>query len=710
MQLSFEDKRAEELAPEELSETQAKEELARLAKEIHHHDVLYHQKDAPKISDAKYDSLRQRNEAIEKQFPQLVRKDSPSLRVGAAPQEKFSKITHSIPMLSLGNAFSKEDIEEFITRIRRFLGLDEQECIPLFCEPKIDGLSVSLRYENGKLKHAATRGDGEVGEDITANVKTIATIPLEIKSPDVPEVLEVRGEVYMSHHDFETLNKQREKDGEALFANPRNAAAGSLRQLDSSITAKRRLQYFVYGFGELSRALSETQQGSLETLESFDFTTNPLSEIVQSVEELFQFYERLYEKRPTLAYDIDGIVYKVNRLDWQKRLGFVARCPRWAIAHKFPAEQAKTRLEKITIQVGRTGVLTPVAELTPITVGGVVVSRATLHNRDEIERKDIREGDLVVIQRAGDVIPQVVAVDMEKRPKESEPYVFPDHCPVCGSMAKQEGDDVAVRCTGGLTCNAQVVERLKHFVSRVAFDIEGLGAKQIESFYNDGMIRSPVDIFLLEKRDKEAPLVSIAHREGWGSKSAQNLFDSINNRRIIGLDRFIYALGIRHVGQNMAKLLAYNYQTFDRWYHSMQQAASGEGEAYEELIAIDGVGGKVAETIADFFLEAHNIEVITKLVEQLTIQSVEKKQVSSALSGKTVVFTGTLTQMTRNEAKATAESLGMKVSGSVSKKTDYVVAGEAAGSKLKKAKELEVQVLSEEQWLTMLSSINESNG
>lgn len=686
---------------ESLSEDEAKQELLRLANEISHHDELYHQKDSPEITDSEYDKLRLRNEAIEKLFPHIVRDDSPSNKVGSAPQSKFNKITHSIPMLSLGNAFSENDISEFIGRIKRFLGLKEIEKVELFCEPKIDGLSVSLRYEKGVLVSAATRGDGNIGEDITLNIKTIESIPKFLDKDFAPEILEIRGEVYMSHEDFEKLNNKREESGDTLFANPRNAAAGSLRQLDSKVTASRNLKYFAYGFGDISVPIAESQSSFIDVIGELGFVINPLSKCVSSIKEILEYYQHIYEKRPSLTYDIDGIVYKVNRFDWQKRLGFVARSPRWAIAHKFPAEQAKTMLEKITIQVGRTGVLTPVAELVPINVGGVIVSRATLHNIEEIIRKDIREGDFVVIQRAGDVIPQVVSVDVSKRDNNSVEYKFPEHCPVCGSAAKKEGDDVAIRCTGGLNCGAQSIERLKHFVSRNAFDIEGLGSKQIESFLEDGIISSPVDIFTLEEREKASDLVSLANREGWGKKSLEKLFEAINNRRNIDLDRFIYALGIRHIGSNTAKLLAYRYQSFDNWYQSMRDAGDIDSAAYEELISIDGIGKKVAETINDFFTEPHNIEIVEKLHSFLTINDVKQKVSDSPLFGKIIVFTGTLEKITRSEAKASAESLGMKVSGSVSKKTDYVVAGEAAGSKLKKANELGVKVLTEDEWIDL---------
>lgn len=702
----FDYNNSENLAVEALSPEQAKDELARLAKEIARHDKLYHGEDAPQISDAAYDALRQRNEAIEQRFPELVREDSPSNKVGAAVSEKFEKVTHAAPMLSLANAFSAEDLEDFFERIRRFLGLDDDEAIEVLCEPKIDGLSFTARYEKGVFVQGATRGDGAVGEDITRNLKTIPTLPDKIEG-EVPDVLEVRGEVYMAHEDFAALNREQEQRGKAPFANPRNAAAGSLRQLDASITASRNLRYFVYGLGEVSEAVADLQSGINQAFANWGFSTNPLTQSHSGVEAIMAYYEDLYAKRPDLDYDIDGIVYKVNRLDWQHRLGNVSRSPRWAIAHKFPAQQAKTVLEKITIQVGRTGALTPVAELTPITVGGVVVSRATLHNQDEIGRKDIREGDTVVIQRAGDVIPQVVAVDLAKRPKDSKPYVFPDHCPVCEARAVREAGEAATRCSGGLTCPAQAVERLKHFVSRDAFDIEGLRDRKVESFYNDGLIKVPADIFYLQERDRQDPLKSLANRKGWKKKSAENLFDAINDKRTLGLDRFIYALGIRFVGHTTAKMLAARYMSFEHWRAAMLEAvqscdADGPGGAYEELLSIDGIGQKVARALVTFFAEEHNVAAVDELGRLLDITDVAAVVSDSPVAGKTVVFTGTLSKITRAEAKAQAEVLGAKVSGSVSAKTDYVVAGEAAGSKLKKANELGVKVLSEDEWLALV--------
>ncbi len=677
-----------------LSSKQAKVELKKLAKKIAEHDKLYHGEDEPRISDSEYDSLRHKNEEIEAQFPHLIRADSPSKKVGFAVSGKFSKVTHKVPMLSLANAFSREDIEDFYDKIRRFLGLDEQEEIVVFAEPKIDGLSFSARYENGVFVQGATRGDGAVGEDITANLATFLPQKLE---GDFPEILEVRGEVYMSHADFKNLNINQEAIGAKIFANPRNAAAGSLRQLDSSITASRNLRYFVYGMGEISDNSTKSQSNINIYFKSLGLITNPLVQELRSVDQIFEYYNNLYAKRPDLEYDIDGIVYKINRRDWQERLGFISRSPRWAIAHKFPAEQAKTLLEKIDIQVGRTGALTPVAHLTPINVGGVIVSRATLHNEDEIRRKDIREGDIVVVQRAGDVIPQIVAVDLAKRPVKSKEFAFPDRCPICDSHAVREEGEVAKRCSGGLVCRAQAVEQLKHFVSKSAFDIDGLGQKQIETFWKDRLIAKPADIFYLEERDEKDPLKSLAHREGWGKKSVDKLFQAINERRNIGLDRFIYALGIRYIGSGTAKLLARNYGSFDGWFESMK------GDDYENLLAIDGVGGKVADEITRFFEEKHNVEAIKELSGLLNIKDVEAPQSKSLISGKTVVFTGSLAKITRAEAKARAESLGAKVSGSVSARTDYVVAGESAGSKLKKANELGVTTMNEDEWLEFIS-------
>lgn len=540
---------------DQLTPLDAAAELKALAEEIAAHDKAYYQKDAPTVSDAEYDFLRQRNQAIELAFPEFVRADSPSRKVGAAPASGFAKVAHARPMLSLGNAFSRQDVEEFITGIRRFLSLGKDKPVAIVAEPKIDGLSASLRYEKGRFVLGATRGDGAVGENITANLKTLKGVPVEINDPAIPEILEVRGEVYMAKDDFAALNKRQSENNGKVFANPRNAAAGSLRQLDPQVTASRPLSLFAYAWGEVSENIAPTQWEVLEKFKAWGFPVNPLTRRCETVDEMLDYYTEVETQRADLPYDIDGIVYKVDRLDWQNRLGMVSRAPRWAIAHKFPAEKATTRLNKIDIQVGRTGALTPVAHLEPVTVGGVVVSRATLHNQDEIERKDIREGDTVVIQRAGDVIPQVVQVILDKRPADSKPFAYPTTCPKCGSEAKREEGEAVTRCTGGLVCPAQVVERLKHFVSRNAFDLEGLGGKHIETFHQEGLINSPADIFrLAEKRDQ------LAAREGWGDKSADNLVAALEDKKTIDLPRFIFALGIRQVGQATAKLLAKQYR------------------------------------------------------------------------------------------------------------------------------------------------------
>lgn len=688
-----------DLPVNKLTDFDAMMELAALAKEIAAHDRAYYQNDTPSITDADYDLLRLRNQQIEERFPQLIREDSPSKRVGAAPASGFSKVKHNIAMLSLGNAFDKEDVVDFLDRIKRFLNLGT-EALEIVAEPKIDGLSVALRYEKGVLVQAATRGDGQTGENITHNIRTLPEVPHKLPNgADYPDVLEVRGEVYMAKGDFAALNARQEASGGKVFANPRNAAAGSLRQLDPKITASRPLKLFIYAWGELSAPLAGTQYDAVKRLEGWGFPVNPLTKVCQTIEDILDHYQQINTDRANLDYDIDGMVYKVNRLDWQQRLGFVARSPRWGIAHKFAAEQAQTIIVDITIQVGRTGALTPVAELKPITVGGVVVSRATLHNRDELERKDIRVKDTVIIQRAGDVIPQVVEVVLSARPTDSQPFVFPETCSVCQSVATREEGEAVTRCTGGLICSAQAVERLKHFVSRDAFDIEGLGAKQIEAFWHDGLIKTPGDIFRLGNHRDE-----IATKEGWGEKSLTNLLAALEARRTIELERFIYALGIRQVGRATARLLAKNYTSLEKWRAAMIQARTLENEAMGELLSIDGVGPAMAKDITDFFCEAHNLEVLSDLESQLTIEDfIAPDDSNSKVAGKTVVFTGTLTTMTRNEAKAKAESLGAKVAGSVSKKTDYLIAGEAAGSKAKKAEELGVTVLSEAEWNDLTS-------
>ena len=692
-----------------LDEAEAALELKRLAAEIAHHDELYYRKDEPEISDAAYDGLRARNDAIEARFPHLVRDDSPSLRVGAAPVEAFGKVVHRVPMLSLNNVFDEEGVHDFLDRIRRFLGLDKTEGLAFTAEPKIDGLSITLRYEKGKLTQGATRGDGYEGENVTANVLTITDIPHSIKMRGFPDPFELRGEIYMSRAAFQRLNEEQARQGERLFANPRNAAAGSLRQLDPAITAQRPLRFFAYGWGEVADLPAETQWDVYQVLRAWGFPLNPLIRLTRSVEEMLETYSDIESGRAGLDYDIDGIVYKLDRLDLQRRLGFVSRSPRFASAHKFPAEKATTILRDIDIQVGRTGALTPVAKLDSVTVGGVVVQNATLHNEDEIARKDVRIGDTVIVQRAGDVIPQILAVVQEKRPKGAKRFAFPDVCPACGSHASREinpntgKEDAVRRCTGGLICPAQRVERLKHFVSRNAFDIEGLGEKHIKAFYDDGLIQSPPDIFTLAARDKRSS-AKLAEREGWGTLSAEKLFAAIATRRKVRLDRFIYALGIRHVGETTARLLARNYGSIAVYRAAMVAAAQDrEGEAFAELDNIEGIGPTVAASIADFFAEPHNVEVVDELLKEVSPQPLEAVDHTSPISGKTVVFTGTLERMTRPEAKAKAERLGAKVAGSVSKSTDYVVAGPGAGSKLKNAEALGVTVLTEEEWLNLIN-------
>ena len=700
-------KGAEDKSVDKLSSKEASAELERLAGEIAQHDAAYYQKDAPVISDAEYDALRRRNDAIEVRFPDLVREDSPSKTVGAAPVGAFGKVAHKVAMLSLSNGFDDEDVVEFWNRIRRFLNLKDDETLEVTAEPKIDGLSASLRYENGRFVVGATRGDGREGENVTENLRTIADIPEKLHGKNIPDVFEVRGEVYMSHADFAALNKRQEEAGKPVFANPRNAAAGSLRQLDPKITASRPLRFFAYAWGDTSEVPGETQAEVMAAFTKWGFQVNPLFGVCNAVEDIIAFYHKVEEGRADLGYDIDGVVYKVNRLDWQQRLGFVSRSPRWALAHKFPAEQAFTKLLGIDIQVGRTGALTPVARLEPVTVGGVVVSNATLHNEDEIARKDVRIGDTVVVQRAGDVIPQIVRVVEDKRPKGAEPYRFPTTCPACGSHAVREinektGEaDVVRRCTGGLICPAQAVERLRHFVSRNAFDIEGLGEKQIAAFYADGLIKQPSDIFTLEDRDAKS-LKKLKDREGWGGTSVKKLFAAIDDRRRIDLDRFIFGLGIRHVGETNARLLARTYGTLDHFVEEMEKAADPESEAHRDLLAIDGVGEVLAEALVDFFAEEHNRDVLKALGEAGVVTvPLAAQDTSSPVAGKTVVFTGSLERMTRAEAKARAEQMGAKVSGSVSAKTDLVVAGADAGSKLTKANALGVKVISEDEWIEM---------
>ena len=676
---------------------------AALIKEIEKHDLLYHQKDQPEISDAQYDALRKELEELEKKYPELKTDQSPSAKVGAAPAKGFKKVRHKAPMLSLSNVFTEEEFFEFRERVLNFLNLDKDHKLEILAEPKVDGLSCSLRYENQKLVQAATRGDGYEGEDITENVRTIADVPKTLPK-DAPDTLEVRGEIYMRRADFLKLNKKQEEEGKQIFANPRNAAAGSVRQLNVEITKSRPIHFFGYALGEVSAPFAKTQKDVRDKLSIWGFSLPEPSYVGKDLKEALAYYKDIEKERSELLYEIDGIVYKINDLALQERLGFVSRAPRWATAHKFPAEKAVTILKDIDIQVGRTGVLTPVARLEPISVGGVVVSNATLHNKDEIERKDIRIGDHVIIQRAGDVIPQVLGFVKEKRKKGANKYVFPDHCPVCESLAIREEGEVAFRCTGGLICEAQAVERLKHFVSRNAFDIEGMGAKVIEAFWKDGLIQAPADIFTLEKRDKNS-LTPIRAREGWGEQSAKNLFDSVNASREIELNRFIYALGIRQIGEATAKRLAAAYGTLEVLQNAMRAAQDRAGEAYQDLLNIEDIGPSVADDLIGFFAEPHNIEVLNDLTAELSIKAYDAPDMGdSPVVGKIVVFTGALETLSRAEAKAKAESLGAKVAGSVSKKTDYVVAGADAGSKLKKAKELGVEVLSEQEWIEFVSS------
>ncbi|SMX34970.1 NAD-dependent DNA ligase LigA [Actibacterium lipolyticum] len=702
---------AGQIPVEKLTEDQAKAELAKLASLLAEADAAYHQHDAPEISDAEYDALKKRNKEIETQFPLLKRADSPSETVGAAPADGFSKVRHVVRMLSLGNAFEDEDVSEFDARIRKYLGLGADAALAYTAEPKIDGLSLSLRYENGNLVQAATRGDGETGENVTANARTINDIPENLTG--APEVLEVRGEVYMSHADFDALNERQAAKGDKAFANPRNAAAGSLRQLDPAITKERPLRFFAYAWGDLSAPLSDTQKGAIDRLSELGFQTNPLTDLCDGPTEMLSHYRAIEAQRATLGYDIDGVVYKVNDLALQARLGFRSTTPRWAIAHKFPAELAWTRLEKIEIQVGRTGAISPVARLHPVTVGGVVVSNATLHNEDYIagrdakgnpirDGKDIREGDWVQVYRAGDVIPKIADVDLSKRPEGAIPYVFPTDCPECGSEAIREEGDAVRRCTGGLICPAQAVEKLKHFVSRTAFDIDGLGAKQAEQFYREGWIKEPADIFTLEERFGSG-LQQLKNREGWGEKSARNLFDAIAERRTIALNRLIFALGIRHVGESASSLLAGHYGSWAAFESAMTAATVGEGPEWENLMAIDGVGAVMAKALVTTFHQPAERASIDRLVAHLNVEDMAARgKLDSPVAGKIVVFTGTLEKMTRAEAKARAEALGAKVAGSVSAKTDILIAGPGAGSKAKKAADLGVETIDEDAWLALI--------
>jgi len=710
-----------------LNFAEAEAEAAALSARITDADAAYYQQDAPVMSDADYDGLRLRLEALVERFPELERDDGPTRRVGAAPAQGFRKVQHAVPMLSLGNAFTAEDVGDFVDRIRRFLGLAADAPVEFVAEPKIDGLSCSLTYEKGRLVLAATRGDGEEGEDVTANARQVDDIPDRLAGTGWPDLVEIRGEVYMERAAFAAMNARRAEAGLPLFANPRNAAAGSLRQLDAKVTAQRPLRFFAYAWGQSAAPLGKTQSEIRERFRHWGFTLNEPTAHAGDAADLMAYYERIQALRPDLPFDIDGVVYKVDRLDLQERLGFVSRAPRWAIAHKFPAEQARTVLSGILIQVGRTGALTPVADLEPVTVGGVVVARATLHNEDEIRRKDIRVGDTVIVQRAGDVIPQIVSVILERRPEGAAEYFFPDHCPECGSLAVREEGEAVRRCTGGLICPAQAVERLRHFVSRSAFDIEGLGDENIRLFFGGGLIHSPADIFRLADREDEVKRLVVKRREEQSAarkaakgdaeaaaktakkappefKDVANLLQAIEARRTIGLDRFIFALGIRHIGETTARLLARTYHTLDHFIAEMEKAGDRESPAWAELLSIDGIGEVVAEAVVDFFAEPHNREAVDDLKRFLTVTEVAAPATSgSPVAGKTVVFTGTLETMTRPEAKARAEALGAKVAGSVSKKTDYVVAGAEAGSKLKSAKELGVTVLTEAEWVELIA-------
>ncbi len=679
-----------------ITEDEAKKQLEYLAKEIEKADIAYYQNDAPYLDDAAYDKLRRLNDALEAKFPALIRNDSPSKRVGAMVKSEFKKVELSVPMLSLADIFSEEELKDFIMSIKRFLNSSDD--IIFTSEPKMDGLSFSALYVNGIFTRGSTRGDGKIGEDITENLKAIRGFPLFLNK-EAPEVFEVRGEVFMSKADFLALNQKNEEEHKKTFANPRNAAAGSLRQLDTRITKERRLSFLVYTWGEVSEIRWKSQVEFLEYVKELGFPVNPYNKVCRNEQELLNSFETLMENRADLPYDIDGIVYKVNDLELQKRLGFLTRTPRWAIAHKFPAEQAITRLNNIRVQVGRTGALTPVADLEPVNVGGVLVSHATLHNEDEIKRKDIRIGDMVIIQRAGDVIPQVVSVLTEKRSTELPEFQFPTVCPECGAHAIREEDEAVRRCTGGLSCPAQAVERLKHFVSREAFNIEGLGDKVIDEFYKEGIIKTPYDIFTLEERNKPADLFSasqslnLENREGWGKKSVSKLFDAINKSKSISLQKFIYALGIRQVGTATAYLIAKHYHTFTAFMSAMVQ------QDLQLLVSIDGIGPAMAKDIVEFFKEEHNLAVINDLLSVISIEEFEGiANTTSEIFGKTIVFTGTLTTLTRSEAKSKALAFGAKVAGSVSTNTDYVVAGENAGSKLKKAQELGVKVITEEEF------------
>ena len=701
---------------DKLTKAQAKVEHTRLALELEAHDRRYYQEDAPTVSDAQYDALRQRFNAIEKRFPEFVTAESPSQKVGAAPSGRFKKVRHAVPMLSLDNAFAESDVRDFVDRIVRFLRLSDDK-IDFSAEPKIDGLSMSLRYEGGELVTAATRGDGAEGEDVTANIRTLEDVPQKLKGRNVPDICEVRGEVYMTKKAFLALNERQKAAGDTVFANPRNSAAGSLRQKDPGITASRPLGFFAYAWGQMSAMPEDTQTGMIHWFERCGFKTNPLTKLCHSVDQLLAFHRKIEEQRAELDYDIDGVVYKVDRIDWQERLGFVSRTPRWAIAHKFPAERAMTVLRDIEIQVGRTGSFTPVGKLEPVGVGGVIVQNVTLHNEDYIkgigghgeqlrEGRDIRIGDTVVIQRAGDVIPQVVDVVIDKRPKNAKEFHFPKKCPcpLHTDVVREEtatGEEGArARCTGEFACPFQKIEHLKLFVSRRAFDIDGLGEKQLEFFFEQKWVQEPADIFTLPKRNQKLKLEEI---EGYGETSVRNLFGAIENRRRIALERFIYALGMRHVGETTALALARGYGSWEAFHDACLRVAKGDEEAIAEMDALDQIGDTVIKSVAAYFGESHNRGIVERLVKELDeIIDTEKPKSNSAIAGKTVVFTGSLEKMTRDEAKATAERLGAKAASSVSKKTDYVVAGPGAGSKLAEAKKHGVAVLTEDEWLKLI--------
>ena len=690
------------LPVEDLTPEHAKREIKSLSMEIRIADAQYYVEDNPTLDDAEYDALRQRLIALEAAFPEFIAKDSPTQTVGAKTSSKFGKIKHSVPMLSLDNAFSDEDVDEFVAKIKRFLNLSGEVPIGFTAEPKIDGLSASIRYEKGRLVSGATRGDGQTGEDVTANLRTLEDVPKQLSGSGWPDVLEVRGEVYISIDDFKAMNEAQEKAGKAAYKNPRNAAAGSLRQIDANVTATRPLRFFAYAWGMVSQPIAETQYQAVKALEGWGFQVNADMKRCETAQDMISHYSSILSRRAALGYDIDGVVYKVDDLALQERLGFVSRAPRWAIAHKFPAEKAQTRILDIDIQVGRTGALTPVARLEPVNVGGVLVSNATLHNEDEITRLGVKVGDLVEIQRAGDVIPQVLRVIEDGG---NPAFIFPNKCPVCAADATNDVDektgrvDVVRRCTNGLACPAQAIESLKHFVSRRAYDIDGMGAKQIEAFYEGHYIKEPADIFTLETRNNS---IQLETWDGWGETSASNLFAAINERRSIDFDRFLYALGIRHIGQGNARLIADHYLSWDKFYTAILAADIGT-EAYAELMNIDGVGPGQMQALRTFFNAEFNQAIVTRLLEQVQVIDAEAPSLDSPVAGKTVVFTGKLEQMSRDEAKAKAQTLGAKVAGSVSKKTDILVAGPGAGSKLKKAADLGVQTMTEDEWLTLIS-------